>query len=130
MPILKADGSNWNDPVLGKVDLTMELSAPDRMAAEFHSIRRTDRDGQEHSYPSFGADLMRQKLVPSNTSWPDYRENPPGRTWATDSSGGPDVIAGFYRVGDDPIGAVAGVVDRGLGLTGDRLVGAFGALRE
>ena len=93
-------------PVLGNAQLTMELSRLESLRADFRRLHRTDGAGVRHQEPDLGYDLMRQ-----------------GKVWL-DASG--SAAAGFYRVGSDPAGAVAGTLD-------DRsraLIGAFGAKRQ
>ena len=93
-------------PVLGDAQLTMELSRRDSMRADFRGLHRTDGEGMRHPEPDLGYDLTQQ-----------------GKTWVDASD---SVAAGFYAVGSDPAGAVAGTLD-----DRDRaLIGAFGALRE
>ena len=92
-------------PVLGAVDLTMDLETVDSLDASFTDLRRIDDTGEPHAIPNFGYSLERS-----------------GTTWA-DTSGA--VLASFYAVGGDQGGAVAGT----LADAARELVGAFGALR-
>ena len=93
-------------PVLGAAQLTMDLSSLERLKVDFSDLYRTDGDGGRHTEPDLRYVLTRQ-----------------GKAWA-DPSGA--AAAGFYRVGDDPAGLVAGTLDD----KGRHLIGAFGALRE
>ena len=93
-------------PILGAVDLTMDLETIDSLDASFTNLRRIDGTGEPHAIPNFGYSLERS-----------------GTTWV-DTSGA--VLASFHAIGADPGGAVAGT----LADTAQELMGAFGALRE
>lgn len=91
-------------PVLGDAALMMDLSDTSRLDASFTELHRTEDSGATMSLPSRTYTLMRD-----------------GNVWAAPRD---SVTAGFYAVGEDAAGAVAGTIDDGA------LIGAFGAVRE
>ena len=93
-------------PVLGTASLSMDLKNIDRLNAAFSDVQRTDGAGATHYAPSMAYTLNKQ-----------------GTTWV---DAGSNIAAGFYAVGADSAGAIAGRIDDET----RNLIGTFGATRQ
>ena len=103
---LIAVDTNHFQPILGDVDLTMDLSNVDSLEASFTDMERTDDAGMRHNIADAGYTLMKS-----------------GSTYLDDQG---IIDANFYAVGTDVIGAVAGRLDD----NSRNLMGVYGAIRD